>query len=101
MNKNKIYYEFRTIQGNQTLVLEKPAQVTFQLIGGTGILYGQCQINNTYNLETKEASLSTYKFPWEITLNNNENEIDVNNYIIRFSGYLGNQLRIIIKYYQN
>jgi hypothetical protein len=101
MNKNKIYYQFRIVQGNQTLVLEKPAQVTFQLIGGTGIFYGQCQINNTYNLETKEASLSAYKLPWEITLNNNEKEIDVNNYIIRFSGYLGNQLRVIIKYYQN
>ena len=100
MNKNKIYYEFRIVQGNQTLVLEKPAQVTFQLIGGTGLFYGQCQINNTYNLETKEASLSAYKYDWQVVLNNNQNEIDVTNYQIRFNG-TGNILMVIIKYYEN
>jgi hypothetical protein len=101
MNKNKVYYETRIVQGNQTLVLENPAQITFQCIGGSGIFYGQVQINNTYVLDSSEESFNSNKRPYELILNNNENEIDVSNYVIRFGGYLGTILRVIIKYYVN
>jgi hypothetical protein len=97
--KKRVYYEFRTLQGNQTLILEKPAQVTFQYLGS---IYGQCHINQGVFLEPRQFSLSsTYKFPFQVTLNNNENEEDRTIYTIRFFGYLGNQLRAIIKYYEN
>ena len=102
MDKIKVFYEFRILQGNQTLILEKPAQVTFQLIGDPPPLATQCTINNTYNLIGRvEAYNLNFKFPFEVVLNNNDNENDVTIYNIRFSGYLGGFLYVIIKYYQN
>ena len=94
--KTRILYEFRTINTNQVLVLDKPAQITFQLIGvaGQGVI-----INENYNLQTRTESLQApFKSPWELVLNNNVNELDVTNYNLRFIG--NPTLTIIIKYFE-
>lgn len=99
--KIKVYYEFRQISTDQVLVLDKPAQVTFQLWGGLGA--NTCIINNAYILVTRLDSLDILggaKYDWQLVLNNNENEIDVTNYQIRFTGP-GTILMVIIKYYEN
>ena len=96
MEKTRIYYEFRTINTNQTLVLENPAQVTFQCTGAptNGVV-----INNIYRLETRiDAQSISFNSPWELVLNNNLNEIDVTQYTIRFIGTCN--LDIIIKYFE-
>jgi hypothetical protein len=94
--KTRILYEFRTINTNQVLVLDKPAQITFQLIGvaGQGVI-----INENYTLLTRTESLQApFKSPWELTLYNNVNELDVTNYNLRFIGTP--TLTIIIKYFE-
>jgi hypothetical protein len=94
--KIRILYEFRTINTNQTLVLDRPAQITFICIGvaGQGVV-----INNNFNLITRTESLQApFKAPFELTLNNNDNEIDVTNYLIRFIGTPS--LQLIIKYFE-
>tara|TARA_R110000868_G_C10601522_1_gene740538 strand:+ start:126 stop:431 length:306 start_codon:yes stop_codon:yes gene_type:complete len=94
--KTKVLYEFRIINTDQVLVLDKPAQITFQLIGvaGQGVV-----INNTYNLLTRTESLQVpFKAPWELVLENNVNEIDITNYVIRFIGTPA--LYLIIKYFE-
>jgi len=99
MAKVKVYYEFRTITTDQTIVLDRPAQVTFQLIGGLG---ESCVINNIYLLITRKDSVDGgKKLPWELILNNNENEIDITNYQVRFLITAGSYLNVIIKYYEN
>ena len=95
MEKTRIYYEFRTIQTNQTLVLENPAQVTFQCIGALG---DSLVINNNYRLSSRIEAFTNYTEPWELVLNNNVNEIDVTDYTIRFNTPC--VLNIIIKYYE-
>lgn len=96
--KTKVYYEFRSFDRDTTLILDKPAQITFQVAGlGTDEII----INNTYILRSRGDALNgTFKYPWELTLNNNVNEIDITNYVIRFTapGYV---LQVIIKYYEN
>ena len=99
--KTKVYYEFRQISTDQVLVLDKPAQVTFQLWGPLGS--NTCIINNAYILVNRLDSLDILgggKYDWQVVLNNNQNEIDVTNYQIRFNG-TGNILMVIIKYYEN
>ena len=94
--KTRILYEFRTIQTNQVLVLDKPAQITFLCIGtlGQGVI-----INENYNLATRTESLQApFKSPFELTLSNNVNELDVTTYNIRFIGTP--TLTLIIKYYE-
>jgi hypothetical protein len=94
MAKTRVYYEFRSIETNQTLVLENPAQVTFQVNGGLG---SSLVINNNYLLVGRIESFTNYTDPWELILNNNENEIDVTQYSIRFNTPC--VLNVIIKYY--
>lgn len=94
--KTKVLYEFRTIETNQVLVLEQPAQITFQLQGAPG---QAVIINENYTLLTRSESLQApFKSPFELTLNNNVNELDVTNYNIRFVGFP--TLILIIKYYE-
>lgn len=96
--KTKVYYEFRSFDRDTTLILDKPASVTFQVagLGADDII-----INNTYILRSRGDSLNgTFKYPWELTLNNNENETDITNYTIRFTA-LGYVLQVIIKYFEN
>jgi len=97
--KTRVYYEFRTIQTDQVLVLDKPAQITFQTLGG--LLAGSVVINNFYVLNTKQDSADPGGpgNNFELILNNNVNEIDVTNYQIRFTG-TGITLVVIIKYYE-
>jgi hypothetical protein len=94
--KTRVIYEFRTIQTNQVLVLDNPAQITFLCIGtiGQGVI-----INENYNLTTRTESLQApFKAPFELILNNNVNELDVTTYNIRFIGTP--TLNLIIKYYE-
>ena len=94
--KTPIIYEFRIINSDQVLVLDKPAQITFQLLGVAG---QSVVINNTFVLLTRTESLQVpYKAPWELVLENNVNEIDITNYVIRFIGTPS--LYLIIKYYE-
>lgn len=94
--KTRVLYEFRTIQTNQVLVLDKPAQITFLCTGivGQGVI-----INENYNLITRTESLQVpFKTPFELTLNNNVDELDVTNYNIRFIGTP--TLTLTIKYFE-
>jgi len=99
--KTKVYYEFRQINTDQVLILDKPAQVTFQAFGSGG--GSVVIINNSYQLVSRIDSLDPLlfgKYNWELVLNNNLNEIDVTNYQIRFNGS-AIILFVIIKYYEN
>jgi hypothetical protein len=93
--KTKILYEFRQIQTDQILVLDNPASVWFQMLGFGGFV----TINNNYRLQSFQDSNSPAGlFDWQLKLDNNVNELDVTNYVIRFAGT--GSLNIIIKYYE-
>ena len=98
--KTRVYYEFRQINTDQVLILDRPAQVTFQAFG---LALGQkVIINNSYTLISRLESLDLLSgiYNSELILNNNLNEIDVTNYQIRFTG-TSILLVVIIKYYEN
>jgi len=98
--KTKVYYEFRTFDRDTTLVLDRPASISFQVLGsGTDDI----TINNTYIIRSRQdAFFGTGKYPWELTFENNVNEIDVTTYSIRWPGTLPAQvLTVIIKYFEN
>lgn len=96
--KTPIVYEFRQISTDQTLVLDKPAQVTFQIFGTGSII----TINNSYKIQSfKDSQSAAGVYNWQLVLNNNVNEVDVTNYVIRFGGGVSGLLFIIIKYYEN
>ena len=46
--KTRILYEFRQIQSDQTLVLDNPAMVWFQMLGSGNFV----TINNNYRLQS-------------------------------------------------
>ena len=96
--KTKVYYEFRQITTDQNIIIDKPASITFQLFGAAGLGF-RAIINGTYPLVTRGDSITPGNFPFELTLNNNENEVDVSNYYVRFSGTP--TLNLIIKYFEN
>lgn len=94
--KTPILYEFRQITTDQILVLDNPASVWFQMLGVGGFV----TINNLYRLQSFQDSNSPLGlFDWQLKLDNNVNELDVTNYIIRFAGT--GSLNLIIKYYEN
>ena len=93
--KTKILYEFRQIETDQVLVLDKPAQITFILFGSGGF----ATINNLYKIQSFADSKSALGYlDYKLVLDNNVNEIDVTNYTIRLVG--GQSLTLIIKYYE-
>jgi hypothetical protein len=98
--KTKVYYEFRTVDRDTTLVLDRPASITFQVLG-TGTQ--DITINNTYIIRGRSDSLGgTRKYNWELVLTNNVNEIDVTIYTIRWPNTPPNDVvTLIIKYYEN
>ena len=95
--KTKVLYEFRQIQTDQILVLDNPASITFQMLGSGGFV----TINNLHRLQSYAESNSPLGlFDWQLTLNNNVNELDVTNYSIRFAVPGIVSLNLIIKYYE-
>jgi len=96
--KTKVYYEFRTINTDQNIIIDKPASITFQCIGAAGLGF-RAVINNNYALVPRGDSITPGNFPYELILNNNVNEVDVSNYYVRFTGTP--VLVLIIKYYEN
>ena len=94
--KQKVIFEVRQVTQSGTLVLNNPAQVTFinQSIGTTNNII----INNTITLApgfTVVQGLGDYSD--RITLNTNENEIDVTDYQVNIQ--TGSTLTVICKYY--
>jgi len=97
--KTRVYYEFRTVNQDGNIIIDKPASITFQLFAGAGLGY-RVNINGAFFLIPRADSLNApYLLPWELTLNNNENEVDVTNYYVRFTGTP--TLLLIIKYFEN
>jgi len=96
--KTRVYYEFRTISTDQNIIIDKPASITFQCFGVAGLGL-RAIINNNYALVPRGDSITPGNFPFELTLNNNLNEVDVSNYYVRFTGAV--TLRLIIKYFEN
>jgi len=92
------FFEYTEIAGGKlqvTLPQRDFASITFQVIGASGY----CTINNIYSLINYLDATTpggTNKRPWELTLNNNENEIDTTQYQL----LIGNNatVNIIIKY---
>ena len=94
--KTPILYEFRQVTTDQILVLDNPASVWFQMLGTGGFV----TINNIYRLQSYlESNSAAGLFDWQLKLDNNVNEIDVTNYVLRFAGT--GSLNLIIKYYEN
>jgi len=96
MEKTRVIYEFRKLSGSQTLVLDRPAEITFQLFQ-----VGEfATINNSYRIQSRQDSLSPVGlFDWQLSLKNNVNEVDVTQYVINMSSITG-ILNCIIKYYE-
>ena len=95
--KTRVLYEFRQIQTDQVLVLDRPASVWFQMLGSGGFV----TINNNYRLQSYlESNSPLGLFDWQLKLDNNVNELDVTNYIIRFAVPGIVSLNLIIKYYE-
>ena len=84
--KQKVRYEFYKFEATagsvtRTLTLSNPASVKF-LMSGNGAA-NTCLINNTYRLQPIGLFTNgTASNPYELTLENNENEIDITDYVL-------------------
>lgn len=91
------FFVFEAIKGSQTLVLEKPAEITFINTGG-GIADAVI-INNNFRLSSTFATNSgVATHPNTLYLKNNNYEIDVTTYTIRVLGATA-QCQVVVKYF--
>lgn len=102
--KSKVKYEFYQFNGTLgvfvtqlNLKLEHPASIKFVCVGpvGTG-----ARINNLYQLSTLIDYVSgVAQLPYELVLENNQDEIDVTNYSLQIFGQCA--VFVVCKYYIN
>ena len=106
IKKQKVRYEFYNFQtgpsgvSNTTLVLDKPASVKF-VVTGAGLGADLVTINNAYQLQSVNLFTTIgSQYPYELILENNQDEIDITNYSINiFSPANAITLKVIAKYY--
>ena len=93
----KIEWKYFVYDTDQTLVLSNPAEVRFINVGSGGNIVTINQVFKLQPLETFLAGTSVY--PYEFNLKTNQNEIDVTQYQIKFTGGGVARLYVLIKYY--
>lgn len=104
MKKQKVRYEFYNFQSTNldfstTLVLNNPASVKF-ICTDSNLANAKTIINNVYVLQgLVDFTNGTAFYPYELILDNNENEIDVTNYTIKLQP--NSELQVVAKYYVN
>jgi hypothetical protein len=104
MKKQKVRYEFYNFQSTSldfstTLVLNNPASVKF-ICTDSNLSNAKTIINNVYVLQgLVDFTNGTAFYPYELILDNNENEIDVANYTIKLQP--NSELQVVAKYYVN
>jgi len=104
MKKQKVRYEFYNFQSTSldfstTLVLNNPASVKF-ICTDSNLSNAKTIINNVYVLQgLVDFTNGTAFYPYELILDNNENEIDVTNYTIKLQP--NSELQVVAKYYVN
>lgn len=105
--KQRVRYEFYNFQTGPTgvfntqLVLENPASIKF-ILTGTGGATDLCTINNAFNLQPIGIFTSPIgaNFPYELILENNQDEIDVTNYTINITSPANSiNLKVVAKYF--
>ena len=102
--RQKVRYEFYNYQStglplSTTLVLNGPASVKF-ICTDNNPLNAKTIINNTFVLQAvTDFTTGNALYPYELLLDNNENEIDVTNYQINLQP--NSELQVVAKYYVN
>lgn len=104
--KQRVRYEFYNFQtgttglSNNTLVLENPASVKF-VVTGFGVGGDIVTINNAYQLQSINLfSTIGSQYPYELLLENNQDEIDVTTYTINIVSPANSiNLKVIAKYF--
>jgi hypothetical protein len=98
--RQKVRYEFYKFEApigavTRTLTLSNPASVKFLMTGSGGA--NTCLINNTYRLQPIGLFTNgTAVFPYELTLENNENELDMTDYVLFIQS---GTVVVVAKYY--